>query len=1154
MTGRTNAGEAERNGLAPALHAGWPRMKLEGMAPRRTFVGRKRELEEIGGAIDDALDGRGALFLLVGSAGIGKTRLADELCRYAQSRGVQSFWGRCWETGGAPAYWPWIQILREVTHHRPGEELRAAAGAGAAAIGQLVPELGVNGPSPPPEPEPSQARFRLFDAVTGVLKAAARVQPLMLVLDDLHTADPSSLALLHFVARNLHGLRALVIGTYRDEEARLDDALGQLLGEIAREGTYLPLAPLTRQEIAAVVAAFSGASTDERLLESLERATEGNPLFLDELLRLLLQRGELGPRATASPPGGAAFAPLLPDTIRDVIRRRVSRLPPETRELLAAASVIGRELAPAGLARLVGTSVEDVVAGLEPAVAAGLLAPTDPAIYRFSHVLVREALYRDLPAPRRQELHLALARALEARGEEVATEIAHHHLAALPAGDEAAAVAAARRAAERAMAMLAFEDAASLLVAARARLEAVGRLDPEHGFELQLTAGLAFIRAGQGDKGRALCASAAEAARRLGDSARLAEAALAYGAELMLAQNDATLIGLLQESLELLPVAATGMRAQVMARLAAAQMPADDISGPMAMAREAIAIARAECPDPDTLRRVLYFAGSALADYGDPSERAAVNEEMVTLARAAGDKVQMLRGYCRLVFDYLDLADWERSQRTSEAYAALANEFRQPRHLWPVSMMRAMYATSQGKADEARQALADARRLAEGDRDVTTAGVLAWHRIHQVVVFEWEDEADAALAEVAKAVCLPHYEKPVAQTLIDVSRAMLLGRFSDDSEEVSRSVDVLPWNSPLLTVDGGVVAGLAEAMAVAGDIPRARSSWAALAPYERRVGSSGRSGFICFGPMDGLIGILAGTAGAVTESIDRLEHAISIADRLAMRPYAAHARYWQAKFLAVRQTPGDGERARERLEQAAAGGEALGLRRLAARIAHLRATIDGRPRAGPAPIAGTAPSGASEDERHRSPGSAGGDTTLTRAGRIDLTREGDFWTVSAGDGTARIRDSRGMKMLAELIANPGRELHVLALIGSDLASEEVTVDGGDAGEVLDGHAIAQYRSRLSAIDEELAEAQAWSDAGRAARARAERDAIAEELARGVGLGGRSRRAGAAAERARVNVQRRIRGAIRKIGESLPAVGAYLDRAVRTGTFCSYDPF
>ena len=858
---------------------------LAAMPPRRAFVGRNRELDEVGSAFDDALAGRGALFLLVGGAGIGKTRLADELTRRAEQHGLQPLWGRCWETGGAPAYWPWIQILREIARDRPHDELRSAAGIGADAVAQLVPELAAPGgaPAPEPEPDPSQARFRLFDALTAVLRSAARTRPLLLVLDDLHTADPSSLALLHFLARNLRGMRALVIGTYRDEEARLVPELGQLLGDIAREGTYLPLAPLTRAEISDLVAGFTGQPTDSAMLDSVQKATEGNPLFLDELLRLLLQRGELGPAGTGARPAAGGLP--VPDTVREVIRRRVSRLPAETRDLLAVAAVIGRELGLATLASLARIPAADAACRFEPALAASLLVPVEPGSYRFSHVLVREAVYRDLPSARRAELHLGLAALLEGRGDDTLAEVAHHRLAALPAGDPSAVALAAQRAASRAMSMLAFEDAAALLEQARAALEAAGQLDPGQAFELQLLAGLGFMRAGQGDRGRALCAAAAGEARRLRDGERLARAALGYGAELMLAQNDATLIALLEEALDVLPPGASGTRAQVMARLAAARMPADDIGPPMALAREAVAMARAQDADSETLRRVLYFAGSALADYGDPAERAAVNEELVTLARAAGDKVQMLRGECRLVFDYLELGDVDRSQRAVDAYTSLAQEFRQPRHLWPASMMRAMYATAQGRAEEARRLIDEARALAASDRDVTTATVLAWHCVAQVLAFERADEADAALAELARALRFPAYER-FAQTITDACRASLLARFSDDADEVQRSLDVLPWQSPFLRFDFGVIATLAEAVAVAGDAQRARSLHASLKLHGHRVGSSGRSAFVCFGPIDGAIGLLAGTMGSHDQAIECLE----TRDRGGGRHRLAHPR------------------------------------------------------------------------------------------------------------------------------------------------------------------------------------------------------------------------------------------------------------------------
>src|SRR5215510_11700283 len=191
-------------------------------SPGRTFVGRKPELAELTTALDHALAGRGRLVLLVGEPGIGKTRLAGELAVHAASRGVQVLWGRCWEGEGAPAYWPWVQIIRTAVEAREPKRLAAEMGPGAAAIAQVFPEVRERLPdvSVPPNLEGDQARFRLFDSITTFVKHAARAEPLAFILEDLHWADKDSLLLLRFLAREMADSRLLIIGTYRDVEVQ----------------------------------------------------------------------------------------------------------------------------------------------------------------------------------------------------------------------------------------------------------------------------------------------------------------------------------------------------------------------------------------------------------------------------------------------------------------------------------------------------------------------------------------------------------------------------------------------------------------------------------------------------------------------------------------------------------------------------------------------------------------------------------------------------------------------------------------------------------------------------------------------------------------------------------------------------------------------
>ena len=210
--------------------------------PGQIFVGRQREMAELRGALDDVLSARGQMVMLSGEAGIGKTRLAQELARQAQERDVRVLWGWCYEGEGAPSYWPWVDSLQTYFQGMEPGLLRKQLGSGAAPIGEIIPEVLeiLDGLEPAPQMEPDQARFRLFDAITGFLKRASEDSPLLLVLDDLHWADRPTLLLLEYVARQLDGNRILVAGTYRDNEAPPESPLGESLGRLSRLASLQP--------------------------------------------------------------------------------------------------------------------------------------------------------------------------------------------------------------------------------------------------------------------------------------------------------------------------------------------------------------------------------------------------------------------------------------------------------------------------------------------------------------------------------------------------------------------------------------------------------------------------------------------------------------------------------------------------------------------------------------------------------------------------------------------------------------------------------------------------------------------------------------------------------------------------------------------------
>jgi predicted ATPase len=315
--------------------------------PRSTFVGRDRELADLLTELKGGSDSSAHLFLISGEPGIGKTRLLDEIAAQARGRGVRVVWGRCWEGGGAPAYWPWIQIIRvcfsavEPEQRRLILESEVAPGI-AHDVAQIVPELRgavleTPRPQPPLQQDAEQARFRLFDSITNLLKNFSRNEPILIVLDDLHDADQASLMLLRFVARATVGAGIFLVGTYRDAEVRRSRVLGNLIGGLSREARSIPLGGLSKAEVAKLVEAIAGQTPDEDLVSRVYAATNGNPLFVDGVVRLLLAQGETGVRRA----GEATFR--VPGGVREAIRLRLEGLSRQAKSVLSVASVLGSE-------------------------------------------------------------------------------------------------------------------------------------------------------------------------------------------------------------------------------------------------------------------------------------------------------------------------------------------------------------------------------------------------------------------------------------------------------------------------------------------------------------------------------------------------------------------------------------------------------------------------------------------------------------------------------------------------------------------------------------------------------------------------------------------------------------------------------------------
>ncbi|MGH7806445.1 MAG: ATP-binding protein, partial [Candidatus Binatia bacterium] len=430
-----------------------------------SFVGRERELAELMLGLDDVRAGRGRLFLVAGEPGIGKTRLVEEVALEAARSGAIALWARCREWPGAPPFWPWIQALRDLVARASRERLGRWLGPGATSLTQLLPELRgrfADLEQPAVAADSEHGRFYLFDAVTNCLRSAAAETPLVLVFDDLQAADVSSLRLLEFVARELRSARLLVLGTHREPEIALP-SVAESLALLGRDGERLPLRGLSEPEVRRFVEAVAGEPISPRLAQALHAETDGNPFFLDELVRVLAAEGTLG-RGESSAPLGFP----VPQGVRAAILRRISPLTEQSRELLALASVAGREFETVCLARAAELDEETLLETLHDAFAAGVLL-RDAASFerlRFSHAQVREVLYDEIPPSRRVRLHRRIGEVLHAlhRGnlDAHAAELAHHFLESAAIDDGELGVEYAERAARHAGAAFAYEEAIAL--------------------------------------------------------------------------------------------------------------------------------------------------------------------------------------------------------------------------------------------------------------------------------------------------------------------------------------------------------------------------------------------------------------------------------------------------------------------------------------------------------------------------------------------------------------------------------------------------------------------------------------------------------------------------------------------------------------------
>jgi hypothetical protein len=1103
-----------------------------------SLVGRDRELNQLAAGLEEAQAGRGGVFLVSGVPGIGKTRLLEALGDLAESRKMLPLWGRCWENPGAPAYWPWAQTLRALIQRRDPAQLELELGEGADWIAEILPELRqrVAGIEPLRPLRSEQARFALFDAVTTFLRNASEREPLLVELDDLHAADRESLALLDYVARSVGDAPVMVSAAYQDVAMRARDAeVEKLFSALQIKSRHVALGGVSEAEIALIIEAELGTAPPAELLAAVYQTTEGNPLFAREVVRLIAAEGQVEAWRTGEP--GDRLP--LPDTVRETIRRRLEPLGSEATEVLQAGAVVGREFRLTTVERVVMRESEFVISSVDEASAAGLVTEVPAAVgrFRFTHGLIRDVLYGELTTAERIRMHRAVGEALEqlhGDAREHLTELAHHFAQAAPGGDAEKALDYAAGAGNEAMRVLAYERATELFELA---LDVSGDLpfDQERHAQLVVALGTAQTRAGD-PRARETLLNAAEHARALNRPEMLAQAALGIHVfNLTPGVPDEAAIVLLEEALERIGPGDGVLRARLLARIATAlYYRLGTAERRDALVTEAVAMAR-RIGDPATLAYVLI--NGQLGTWGPDTTERDLDwvDELLVLTEEAGNAELALATRTRQIDYLLELDDVVGADIALLALDRTAQESPDPRARAYVPLQRARRAAMEGAFELAEECNTEAANVgvALEDRMVQLLAaaqltMLRWTqgRLGEVVdlLRGWADAAPAIVgwrAALARAYC-------------DLDRDAEARRELERLDQ--RGFGQLPRYNGWLNM----VALLSEVCAHLGDARRASALYELLLRFERRNVVTPQCVFD--GPVTRYLGILATATGDWEDAERHFESARKTCARQNARPFVPLVDIDQARMLAARDRPGDRSRALGLLGEAIPIANELGMQRIVERGEQVLQAL-GDVQAAPA------------EEAHQP-------REAPTAAVASMRREGDVWALDYDRRVVRIRDSKGAHYLAALLSSPGVEIHSLELAGasSDAGprgraerAEGLSAFGDNAGPALDATAKIAYRRRIEELREELEEAESFNDPERVAAAREEMELLAQELSSAIGLGGRDRRTASNAERARVAVTKAVRATVKRIGEMNAELGQELDRTIRTGTFCSYEP-
>jgi len=888
----------------------WPLPVLLRSVPPVSYVGRIEERAALEKATKLARTGKRQVVLLSGEPGIGKTRLASYAAHDAHSQGFAVFWGACSEELAVP-YEPWIGICAQIVEDAPEELLARHLRRHQGELGRLARNLSqrVAEPPPPQSSDPETERYLLFNAVGGLLGEMAETVPVCVVLDDLHWADAQSVALLKHLVRTVEHGALHLIATYRDSDLGKDHPLTTVLADLrVVEGVErVPLYGLGTDEVAQLMTAVAGHELEPDAVElaaQIAGETEGNPFFVGEIVRGLSESGGLVFDETSGRWSVDTSIPIaLPESVREVIERRVERLGDEALEVLTQAAVIGRVFDLALLESMFDINEGALLDHLETAVDASLLAETSERVgqFRFAHALINQTLYEGLGATRRARMHERVAQALEQLysedpGEHLSELALHWRLAAVSV-DKDKAAGYALRAGQQALKSLAPAEAVKLFAGA---IELIGDLESTERCEALIGLGEAQLQTGD-PTFRETLLDAARSASTLADAELAAEAALANNrgeVSSTFGGIDAERVAAIERAIELDEPPNRGRRARLLA-LKALELEWDaDFSLRRALVEEAISLARAT-GDARTLAEVLVKL-EAIRAPDTLAWRIELAPELLGCAASVGDPA--LR-YSAHNFDFhacLERGDLERAKLGLEQQTLIAQELDRPTLNWFATFLRAGWELMHGDlaAGElsAERALQIGEEAGQPDAVFVYGAALLQARNYQGranEVIEMMEQSASAYPAIAA------WRAAVAAALCYLDRG---GEAEKILEEAAGDrFEHIAHNSAELTA----LALYAEAAVLTASPGPASILYELIEPWTDQVVWNGVIGY---GHNRMWLGLLAACMGDHEQADEHLAFACDFHEQNGLLLWAARAHLGWAQALAGR---GDGARARD---------------------------------------------------------------------------------------------------------------------------------------------------------------------------------------------------------------------------------------------------